>query len=205
MMKIAYVFFFLIHFISELKKAILFPTFSFVYKQYRKSILKRVQNAKYGTYSSMNANNNEIIDCHVAHVAVAGNSVRMEKMDLCTLLEKFRNMGVSLRSLKTERKRQIRSYMAKEQSDITPQFDIWHVGKSIKRPLFRARKLKAREELNRWIRAIMNHFWGSCGSCNEDAVKLKEKWVSILYHIKNIHPWEDDPVFNRYLPLTKTE
>ena len=128
MMKIAYVFFFLIHFISELKKAILFPTFSFVYKQYRKSILKRVQNAKYGTYSSMNANNNEIIDCHVAHVAVTGNSVRMEKMDLCKLLEKFRNMGVSLRS-----------YMAKEQLDITPQFDIWHVKKSIKRALFRAR------------------------------------------------------------------
>lgn len=37
----------------------------------------------------MNAHKIEIIDRHVVHVAVAGNSARMERMGLCTLLEKF--------------------------------------------------------------------------------------------------------------------
>ena len=46
-------------------------------------------NVKYGTYSLMNAHKIETIDRHVVHVAVAGNSARMERMGLCSLLEKF--------------------------------------------------------------------------------------------------------------------
>ena len=37
----------------------------------------------------MNAQKIEIIDRHVVHVAVVGNSARMERIGLCTLLEKF--------------------------------------------------------------------------------------------------------------------
>ena len=54
----------------------------------------------------MNAHNNDI--------AVVGNSVKMEKMSLWTLLEKFRNVGVSIRWLKADRHVQIRPYMVNE-------------------------------------------------------------------------------------------
>ena len=37
-------------------------------------------NGKYGMYSLMDANNNEIIDCHIVHVAVVRNSIKMEIM-----------------------------------------------------------------------------------------------------------------------------
>lgn len=37
----------------------------------------------------MNPHKIEIIDRHVVHVVVAGNSAGMERMGLCTLLEKF--------------------------------------------------------------------------------------------------------------------
>ena len=63
----------------------------------------------------MNAHKIEIIDRHIVHVAVAGTSARLEKMGLCTLLEKFQNTGVSIRSFTTGRHVQIRSYMAEEQ------------------------------------------------------------------------------------------
>ena len=38
-------------------------------------------------------------------------------------------------------------------------------------------------ELKRWIKTIINHFWWSCATCNKNAKELKEKWLSILYHI----------------------
>lgn len=70
---------------------------------------------------------------------------------------------------------QIRFDMVKEQPNITYQFDVWHVGKSIKKVLFGASKLKACKELKPWIRAIINHFWWRCGSCNGDVLEVKEK------------------------------
>ena len=58
-----------------------------------------------------------------------------------------------------------------------------------------------------WIKAIINHFWWSCASCNGNAKELKEKWVSILYHITNRHRWEDAEIFKRcqHKKLTKME
>ena len=75
-------------------------------------------------------------------------------------IEKFRNIGVSIKSIMTYRDMQIRRYMVKEQPDITRQFDIQHVGKNIKKVLFQASKFKECEEL-KW----------SCESCNEDVLE----------------------------------
>lgn len=99
---------------------------------------------KYGTYSLMNAYTNEIVDCCIVHFDVAGSSVRMGKMGLCTLLEKCRDKAVSIRSL---RHVQITSYVAKGQPDITHHFDICQVGKIIKKALFQASKLTSCEEM----------------------------------------------------------
>lgn len=70
-----------------------------MYKQYWEKIVKIYHNivldlvgngcstslgfdAKYGTYTLMNPKTNEIIHCHVDHVAIAGNSIRIEKKGL---------------------------------------------------------------------------------------------------------------------------
>ena len=42
----------------------------------------------------------------------------------------------------TDRHQQIRAYMKKERADITHQFDIWHVGKNIKKKLVKKAKKK---------------------------------------------------------------
>ena len=81
-------------------------------------------NTKYGTYTLMNPKTNQTIDFHVDHVALAGNSVRMEKTGLTILLQKFRRIGITIKSLTTDRHVQIRSYLDKEHPDILHQFDV---------------------------------------------------------------------------------
>lgn len=77
----------------------LFPLINHIDKQYRKKIVHNCHNtaldlvgdghsdssgfnAKYRTYALMNSKTNQIINCHVDHAALAGNSVRVEKSGL---------------------------------------------------------------------------------------------------------------------------
>lgn len=140
-------------------KTILFLAISFAQKQCCKKILERVQNlyldlignrrcdsprfnTKYGMYSLINAHNNEIVDCHVVHLTVAANSVRMEKIGLSTLLPKLQKYRSFQKVSYDQQTSADKRYMSKEQPDIIHQFDKWHVGKSIKKSLFRTSKRK---------------------------------------------------------------
>ena len=109
-------------------------------------------NAKYGTYTLMNSKTNQIIDGHVDYVALAGNSVRMEKRGLIILLEKFRRIGIMIKSITTDRHVQIKSYLAKDHPGILHQFDAWHVGKSIKKYYSKQVRAKAVKNLGCGLR-----------------------------------------------------
>ena len=58
-----------------------------------------------------------------------------------------------------------------------------------------------------WIKTVINHFWWCCASYNGYPLELKEKWISILFHIKSKHTWEGHLQFKKYqhLVLTKEE
>ena len=56
---------------------------------------------KYGTYSLMSTDINKIVDFHVVHVGIAGNSSRMEKKGLEILLEKLQKFDLKITSLTT--------------------------------------------------------------------------------------------------------
>ena len=141
-------------------------------------------NAKYGTYTLLNSKTNQTIDCHLDHVALAENSVRMEERGLTILVEKCRRIGVMIKSITSDWYVQIRSYLTKDHPDILHQFDIWHIGKGIKKALFKESKSKGCEKLGMWIKVVINHFWCCCASGNRDPLELREKWISILFHIK---------------------
>ena len=74
---------------------------------------------------------------------------------------------------------------------------MWHFGKSIKKKLVAVTKKKDCQELVPWIKCVINHLWWCCAMCNRDEKELKEKWMSILYHIKNLHQWENHEIFKR--------
>ena len=83
------------------------------------------------------------------------------------------------------------------QTNIQHQFDIWHIGKNVKKKLLSYSHKKECEELKPWIKAINNHFWWCCASCHGNVINLKEKWQSILYHIRDKHRWEHTTLFNK--------
>ena len=119
----------------------LFPTLNSFYKQYQSKIINicttREQNnfigdgrsdspgysAKYGTYRLMSTDRNKIVDFFVVHVSTAGNSSRMEKKGLQTLLEKYSN-SIKITTLTTDRHVQIRSFLSREYPEILHQFDV---------------------------------------------------------------------------------
>ena len=164
MMKIVNISFFPHTLYLRYRKTLLFPLINHIYKQYQRKTVHNCRNialdllgddhsdfpgfnAKYGTYTLINFKTHQIIDCHVDHVALAGNSARMEKRGSTILLEKFRRIGIIIKSLTTDRHVQIRPYVAKEHPDILYQFDVWHVRKTHKKALFKPSKSKDCEEL----------------------------------------------------------
>ena len=156
-------------------------------------------NAKYGTYTIMDERTGRIIDLHVSHVALTVNSSRMELDGLKNVFRRLDENGIKVTSLTTDRHKQVRKYMREQRKDTKHQFDIWHVSKNIKKNLCKYAKKKCCAELKYWIKSIINHFWWSCATCNGDATLLKEKWLSILNHIKNEHEWEGNEQFHECL------
>ena len=47
------------------------------------------------------------------------------------------------------------------------------------------------------IKSIINHFWRCCATCEGSEIILREKWVSIMYHMKNKHHWEDATIYKQ--------
>ena len=197
----------------NLQKTLLFPTLNNLYKCYRSEIINTCSSnnennfigdgrsdspgysAKYGTYSLMSTDLNKIVDFFVVHVTTAGNSSRMEKKGLEILLTKLKDL--KLTTLTTDRHVQIRSFMKKEHPEIVHQFDIWHFGKSIKKSLLAVAQKRDCHQVSLWIKSIVNHLWWCCASSIGNESLLKEKWQSILYHIRGIHSWEGNQIFHK--------
>ena len=100
-----------------------------------------------------------IMDMHVFHVGVAGNSVRIELDGLKIVLQRLYDNVINISSLTTDRHKQVRSFLRKNWKDVRHQFDVWHFAKNMKKRLLKATKKKCYCELGPWIKAITNHFW----------------------------------------------
>ena len=130
-------------------------------------------NAKYGTYMLMDSQSRHILDLHISHVRVAGNSQRMELDGFQRVVHRLQEYGIKIGSITTDRHKQIRSYMRKFLKHILHKFDVWYVRKNIKKKLVKLAKKKCCRCLNQWIKAIANHFWWCCASCEGDPENLK--------------------------------
>ena len=148
-------------------------------------------NAKYGTYTFMLLPSNQIVNFKVTHVLQVANSNALEKYGFLQALEEIEN-ELPVTSITTDRDVQIKAYL-KNRADITHQFDVWHMSKSIKKKLFK--HSKKYPELTPWIKSIINHFWWCCGTCARDVELLREKWCCILNHVMNKHKWDGNRQF----------
>ena len=81
-------------------------------------------NAKYGTYSLMDSQSGHILDFHISHVRVAGNSQRMELDGFKRVVDRLQEYGIKIGSITKDRHKQIRSSIRKFLKHILHQFDV---------------------------------------------------------------------------------
>ena len=141
-------------------------------------------NAKYCTYTAIGKQTGVIMGMHVSYVGVAGNSA-MKLDGLKNVIQRLYDNVINISSLTTDRHKQVRSFSRKKRKDIRYQFGVWYFAKNIRKHLLKAAKKKCCS--GPWIKAIKNHFWWYCATCKGDVKLLREKWIGILYHIKNVH------------------
>ena len=111
----------------------------------------------------------------------------MEKLCFIKALNELEENNLVISQITTDRHIQIKKYMREGRPEISHQFDIWHVCKNIKQKLLAASKKKSCHILQLWSKSIQNHFWWVCVTCKGSEILLKEKWISIMFHIQNIH------------------
>lgn len=209
----------------DIQKQLLLPSINKVYCKEQEAILVRLvcsgpvnlsgdsrcdspgYSAKYGTYTVMDPTRDEVVAFEVVHVSEAGNSNRMEKHGMVKVLERLEWDGVEIRSLTTDRHKQVRKYLRTEKEDIVHQFDVWHVSKNIKKKLALLAKKKTCKELLNWVKSVVNHFWWACATSKGDPVMLKEKWLSLLNHVQNEHSWPGNSKYHQcaHPPLSDEE
>ena len=77
----------------------------------------------------------------------------------------------------------------------------------IKKRLHKIGKNKSCENLQKWTKSRSNHFQWACATCKGDKELLREKWLSVLFHVQNIYKWRTGKQFKRCEQhrLTNTE
>ena len=144
----------------------------------------------------MDSDTGKIVSFSVVQVSETTSSNAMEKEGFVRCISGLKNGDdVSNDRITTDRHKVITSTMAKDYPHIKHQYDVWHVSKSVVKKLNEKAKLKSCQDLSRWIQAVSNHLWWSAATCNGDVRLLREKWVSVLHHVRNKHSWNDAELF----------
>ena len=141
-------------------------------------------NAKYLTYLLFDQSLKRVIAVSLTQVTeVEGVSNKMEKTNLIEVPDEMKQNEI--KQLTTDQHLQAKKYLREQEEGIDHQFDVWHFSKSIKIKLLKFSKKKAGEELRQWIKSIFNNLWCLSGTCEQHEMLLKEKWVSLLFHMLN--------------------
>ena len=146
-------------------------------------------NAKYLTYSFLDKVTNKIFDFSLTQVTEVGNSNRMEKEGFIKVMSKVKGKGIQPKQMTTDRHTGIRKHIREEEDEMEQQFDIWHFVKSLKKSLRAAAKKASCKIIEKWIKSIGNHLWWCCATYEGDEELLREKWMSVIFHVQNKHRW----------------
>ncbi|XP_065180373.1 uncharacterized protein LOC135810903 [Sycon ciliatum] len=162
--------------------------------------------ARFGTYTFMDVASDLIVDYHLAMSTDTTSSVAMEKMGFVVTLDRCLEQGLKIATVVTDRSPSIKKEMRGRHS-IKHQFDVWHYAKSVASKIRAGCRRKDQQALLEWLPAINNHLWYCARSCGGNAVLLREKWNSVLYHIVNRHSWTEGTLFTQcaHPPLSTDE
>lgn len=143
--------------------------------------------AKYGTYTCIELLWNCIVDVRVVSSSEVGGSYHMELEGLKRSLNHLRQW-LEIKTLVTDRHRQIAKWIRENYSTILHLYDIWHVAKAVGKKLEAAAKLRDCEDIRPWIQSIVNHlYWSAVTSNPGQGELIVAKWSSVINHVINKH------------------
>ncbi|XP_028456556.1 uncharacterized protein LOC114570424 isoform X2 [Perca flavescens] len=151
--------------------------------------------AKYGSYTTMDVQTNEIADIQLVQSNEVGGSSYMEKEGLIRNLDLLHGSGVKLDCIITDRHPQIQKFLRERK--ITHYYDVWHVAKGLSKKLKQLGKDKDCALVKKWHKSIVNHlYW--CATSSVSGTEKVAKWKSLLNHIQDVHS-HSDPAFPKCL------
>lgn len=115
------------------------------------------------------------------------NSYHMELEGLKRCLARLETEEIEVSHLVTDRQSQVKAYMKREQPQIVHMFDVWHVAKGVYKKLDTISKKKYYELIWAWAHSIRNHIYFCAATSDGKGDLVREKWVSILNHVSDIH------------------
>ena len=181
----------------DMQKEVLFPVVDKAWKDHQVNLLNETKKspkldicgdgrcespghcAKYGTYTVMEENSSKILVFEVVQVTKVSSSNAMEAEGCNRVLNKLKKKGVNVRYLTTDRHTTITAEMRKKHSEITHQYDVWHLSKWVVKKLSKKSKKKECQGLTDWIQSVSAHFWWSVATCDGNYELLIEKWTSV--------------------------
>ncbi|RXN16500.1 hypothetical protein ROHU_027486 [Labeo rohita] len=147
--------------------------------------------AKYGSYTTMDLQNNLIIDIQLVQSKEVGGSYHMEKEGLKRSLEWLEACGVRLDCIVTNRHPQIQKFL--KERNVTQYYDVWHLEKGLSKKLEQIARDKDCSIVKKWQHSIRNHLYWTAASSTSRKEKIA-KWKSLINHIQDIHI-HDDPSY----------
>uniref|UniRef100_A0A803KDX7 THAP-type domain-containing protein n=1 Tax=Xenopus tropicalis TaxID=8364 RepID=A0A803KDX7_XENTR len=152
--------------------------------------------AKYCIYTLMEQTTKKIINFCVEQISPPQTSSHMEPIAFEKSLVQLQKQNVIVRMICTDRHSSIRRIINDKYANIKHQFDMWHFAKSLRVKLSAACKKKKYSEIKEWISPTINHLWWCARTCNGNPDLLREKWLSLLYHVTNVHQWQTGHLYH---------
>ncbi|XP_075699136.1 uncharacterized protein LOC142664084 [Rhinoderma darwinii] len=161
--------------------------------------------AKYCIYTMMESEGQKFLDFTVEQIIPPATSVSLEKTAFKKTLDNILQSNVNVRIITTDRHVGIRKILKEEYSNINHQFDVWHLAKSVGQKILLASKGRNCSTLSPWRAPVKNHLWWSARNCQENPDDLLKRWLSVLFHVQNVHEWETDGGYSHchHLPDVK--
>ncbi|XP_037525499.1 uncharacterized protein LOC119402427 isoform X1 [Rhipicephalus sanguineus] len=147
--------------------------------------------ADFGTYTLLDTDLNKILHIELVKSTEVASSNRMEREGLQRALHELTRLGLQIESLVTDRHSEIKAFMKQYYPAICHLFDLWHIGKGLKKKIVALGRTRQHESVLGWRKTIIRHlYWCAINSKGNEALFLA-RWLSILRHIVNVHSHPD--------------
>ncbi|PIK47559.1 hypothetical protein BSL78_15577, partial [Apostichopus japonicus] len=126
--------------------------------------------AKFGSYTLMELNVNQILDLTLIQKNEVSSSNAMElegfKRTMKWMIETAMMADLEIDCIITDRHLQVAKWIRENLScyHIKHYYDVWHIAKSIKKKIIALGKKKRCDAVNEWCKSIINHLHWSAAS-----------------------------------------